>query len=65
MTRMTKKTKSKTFSENFEDISLPLHGVRLPSFEIEKKYKRKLGLSEDIDNENFLKSLCVIFEDLK
>ena len=60
MTRMTKKTKSKTFSENFEDISLPLHGVRLPSFEIEKKYKRKLGLSEDIDNENFLKSLCEI-----
>jgi DNA-directed DNA polymerase III PolC len=57
---MTNTKNKSSFLEKFEGISMPLHGVRLPSFEIDKKYKRKLGLSEDIDNENFLKSLCEI-----
>ena len=46
------------FTTQFEKIDIPLHGVRLPSFEIEDKYKRALGVSEDISNEGFLKALC-------
>ena len=43
---------------SFEELDIPLHGVRLPSFKIEDKYKRSLGVSEDISNEDFLKSMC-------
>ena len=39
-------------------INLPLHGVRLPSFNIENKYKRELGFSESVTNEQFLTQLC-------
>ncbi len=48
----------KNFIKQFKEIDIPLHGVRLPSFEIDKKYKRTLGVSEDINNEDFLKALC-------
>ena len=46
------------FTKDFKELDIPLHGVRLPSFEIEDKYKRALGVSEDISNEDFLKSMC-------
>ena len=46
------------FADQFKPLELDLHGVRLPSFNIEDKYKRDLGVSEDISNENFLKALC-------
>ena len=46
------------FLSQFEELDIPLHGVRLPSFEIDIKYKRLLGVSEDISNEDFLKALC-------
>ena len=46
------------FTRQFEELDLALHGVRLPSFEIEKKYKRQIGVSEDISNEDFLEALC-------
>lgn len=47
------------FSDNFQDVKLDLHGVRLPSFHIEKKYKRALGVEEDMGNYDFLRSLCL------
>jgi len=56
-TKMNKKTKAK-FEDQFTELDLGLHGVRLPSFEIEKKYKRQAGVSEDVTNEEFLKGLC-------
>ena len=46
------------FTNQFKELDIPLHGVRLPSFEIDTKYKRSLGVSEDISNENFLEALC-------
>lgn len=48
-----------SFSNKFSDYDLQIHGVRLPSFEIDKKYKRGLGLSEDVGNFDFLRSLCL------
>ena len=46
------------FTEQFNELNIPLHGVRLPSFNIKKRHKRELGVSEDISNEDFLKALC-------
>ena len=46
------------YSDQFKEIELDLHGVRLPSFKIEEKYKRQIGVSEDISNKGFLKALC-------
>ena len=46
------------FKSNFKKLDLSLHGVRLPAFSIDKESKRALKVSEDIDNYNFLKSLC-------
>ena len=45
------------FSKHFEKLDLGLHGVRLPSFEIEKKYKHQIKVDEDLPNEEFLKKL--------
>jgi hypothetical protein len=36
------------FKSHFKGVDLPLHGVRLPTFEIEDKYKREIGVSEEI-----------------
>ena len=47
------------FDKNFSKISLPLHGVRLPEFEIDKVYKHKLGISEDTSNYDFLRALML------
>ena len=47
-----------SFDLQFKDLDLPLHGVRLPTFTIENKLKRNLGLSEDASNEQFLLTLC-------
>jgi len=47
------------FDKNFCKISLPLHGVRLPEFEIDKVYKHKLGISEDTSNYDFLRALML------
>ena len=46
------------FLTQFKELDIPLHGVRLPSFDINMKYKRGLGVSEDISNEDFLEALC-------
>ncbi len=47
------------FTSKFNDLNLDLHGVRLPSFEIEKADKRRLGVSEDLDNYDFLRAACL------
>jgi DNA polymerase-3 subunit alpha len=46
------------FIDKFEDYDLGIHGVRLPNFHVEDKYKRKLGISEDSSNIEFLKSMA-------
>ncbi len=47
-----------SFVKDFENIDLNMHGVRLPSFKVDLKDKRSLGVSEDMGNEDFLKVLC-------
>ena len=48
-----------SFTDSFSPIELPLHGVRLPSFDISLEAKRKIGVSEDVDNYDFLRALCL------
>ena len=56
----------KSFTSQFKNLSRPVHGVRLPQFEIEKKYKRAYGLSEDVNNYDFLRGICLDgFKNLK
>ena len=60
------KMKSKDFLKKFKPLDIPIHGVRLPNFQIENKYKRANGLSEDVNNYDFLRGLCLKgFKDLK
>ena len=47
------------FYNNFDSLDLNLHGVRLPSFEIETKSKHDLKVSESISNYDFLRELCL------
>jgi DNA polymerase-3 subunit alpha len=49
----------KDFSDQFENIELDIHGVRLPEFEIDLASKRHLGVSEDASNYDFLKALTL------
>ena len=58
--------KKSDFISRFDRLELPLHGVRLPSFEIDKLDKRRLGLSEDLNNYDFLRAVCLMgFKELK
>jgi DNA polymerase-3 subunit alpha len=55
----------KNLNNQFQDINLPLHGVRLPEFKIDNIYKHKLGVSEDVSNYEYLKALALKgFKDL-
>jgi DNA polymerase-3 subunit alpha len=47
------------FENNFLNIDLPFHGVRLPEFYIDDKYKHELGVSEDCSNYDFLRALAL------
>lgn len=48
-----------SFSDKFTPYGdLGLHGVRLPQFQIEKKYYDRLNISDTSDNATFLKELC-------
>lgn len=49
----------KEFSDKFEDTELDIHGVRLPEFEIDLASKRRLGISEDSSNYDFLRALAL------
>jgi DNA polymerase-3 subunit alpha len=51
-------TKTLDFVNSFQKIDLPLYGVRLPEFKVKVDHKRKLGLSEDASNTDFLKKLA-------
>lgn len=48
------------FLNKFDNYKLDLHGVRMPSFEVENKYKREIGLSEDASKLEFLKQKCYV-----
>ena len=51
--------KKNSFSSRFSQLDIPLHGVRLPSFEIEDKYINDLGLDKGISTYDFLRELCL------
>jgi len=47
------------FKNNFSNINLPLHGVRLPEFIVDNKYKHEVAISEDASNYDFLRALTL------
>jgi len=47
-----------TFLSEFQDVKVPLLGVRLPEFDIEEKYKKELNLKDGASNFDFLRELC-------
>jgi DNA polymerase-3 subunit alpha len=54
------------FLDQFESLQVPILGVRLPTFEIDAKYKKELNLEPDISNFEFLRALCAKgFKDMK
>ena len=55
----TTTTRKSKFSDNFQKLDLQLHGVRLPSFDIPKEEKHKIKVSEDVNNYDFLRALCL------
>ena len=46
-----------TLEKKSKGYSLPMHGVRLPSFSIDIEDKRAIGASEDCSNYDFLRTL--------
>jgi DNA polymerase-3 subunit alpha len=46
------------FSSKFSALKLPLYGVRLPEFSVNKTQKSKYGLKEDASNYDFLIQVC-------
>ena len=48
----------KNFYSKFSKLDLPLHGVRLPDFQIEPRLKKEYGLKEDSTNYDFLLQVC-------
>lgn len=47
-----------TFIKKFKDINLPLHGVRLPSFQINESLRNRLEATDEEDNKQILRRLC-------
>jgi len=47
------------FTKSFTDYNLDIHGVRLPQFEISNEYKHKAQVTEDCNNYDFLRKLCL------
>jgi DNA polymerase-3 subunit alpha len=46
------------FESAFDNIKLPLYGVRLPEFNIENRLKTQYGLKEESSNYDFLIQVC-------
>jgi DNA-directed DNA polymerase III PolC len=46
------------FTDKFKDIDLEIHGVRLPSLEIEQEAYGKFGIHKDVSNKMFLRQLA-------
>lgn len=54
------------FLDQFQELSLPIHGVRLPTFVVEDSYKKRLDIKGEVDNYGFLTELCRVgFRKLK
>lgn len=54
------------FINQFESLTVPILGVRLPEFTIDPKYKIALGVAEIAPNHEFLRALCLKgFQELK
>jgi DNA polymerase-3 subunit alpha len=47
------------FYEEFDELKLPLHGVRLPPFVVPNEDKEKFKLKLDCSNYDFLRALCL------
>jgi len=47
------------FEDKFEVLQIPVHGVRLPEFEIDARHKQKAGASDSIGNYDFLRVVCL------
>lgn len=48
-----------SFEDNFSGYkNLPYKGVRLPQFDIDKKYYERLNISDTVDNFTFLEKVC-------
>lgn len=53
------KQKEDTFFDQFEKINIPNLGlVRLPHVDIDEESKKKIGLSKETTNTNYLKNIC-------
>ena len=50
---------NKDFNSLFDQVDLPLYGVRLPEFKINNEYKHDLEVSEDVSNYEFLRALAL------
>ena len=50
---------NKDFNSLFDQVDLPLYGVRLPEFKIDNEYKHDLEVSEDVSNYEFLRALAL------
>jgi len=48
------------FLNSFQKLDLPINGVRLPTFIVEEKYLKQVGLTDKVDNYTFLSKLCEI-----
>ena len=51
--------KETRLSSRFKKLNLPLHGVRLPKFNIEERYIKQFGLKSDINTYDFLREICL------
>ena len=51
--------KKNDFNQIFNNLDLPLYGVRLPEFKIDNNYKHELEVSEDVSNYEFLRALAL------
>lgn len=47
------------FTKSFVNYDLDIHGVRLPKFEISNEYKHRAHVTEDCNNYDFLRKLCL------
>ena len=47
------------FTKSFDNYDLEIHGVRLPKFEISNEYKHRAHVTEDCNNYDFLRKLCL------
>lgn len=49
-----------SFQQKFKGLDVPMHGVRLPKFDVLSAYKTRFNVKGDCTNIEFLKSLCAL-----